>query len=63
MTRPRVLGTCYVCGRACFGYRAVAVTELGRHKGKVVVRDVNGIRHGGCDATLRKAHRATLSDA
>jgi len=62
----KVLGSCYVCGRKCWGRRAqpIGFDEGGRsldRKG-VIVRDVNGIRHGECDPFPR-GNRATLSDA
>ena len=65
MTTTRVLWTCYVCGRKCWGRRAV-VAGIGpsdpfNRKG-VIVRDVNGIRHGDCDP-FPKGNRATPSDA
>lgn len=60
--RPRVLGECYVCGRKCFGYRALAVGHVRREKGKAVVADVNGVRHGNC-SIVRTVTGITPSDA
>jgi hypothetical protein len=62
----RVLGTCYVCGKPCWGrhvyevgpgYRSPTLNRKG-----VIVRDVNGIRHGDC-RPFPRGDRATLSDA
>jgi len=64
MTRTRVLGTCYVCGRKLFGYRVYPVPGTDPERGKAVVRDINGTRHGKCDGfTRRGAAGVTLSDA
>lgn len=60
--KPRVLGTCYICGKKLYGYRVIAVGDVNRHKGKEVVRDVNGVRHGRC-SFVRTATGITPSDA
>lgn len=60
MTPTRVLGTCYVCGRKVYGFRAQLTTTTHRTKGGAY-RDSNGIRHGGC--TLNVARTVTPSDS
>lgn len=56
----KVLGTCYVCGKPARGMRASIAHSRAVAKGGVL-RDVNGIRHGGCDPYRRG--RASPSDA
>lgn len=65
MPKPRVLGECYVCGRKCWGRRVYDGNDPGHYDRKgVIVRDVNGIRHGGCAPFPRsEASRVTPSDA
>jgi hypothetical protein len=58
----RVLGTCYVCGRKCWGREARRALALTVTRKGVIVRDVNGIRHGDCNPFPR-GDRATPSDA
>ena len=59
-TKPRPLGKCYVCGKMTFGYRAINGDTLERREG--VMRDINGIRHGGCLA-FKPSGTVTPSDS
>lgn len=59
MTKVRVLGTCYSCGRALFGYRATRIPTTEIERGKVVVHDPVGLRHGKCRGGLNPSRRAT----
>jgi len=60
--RVRVFGSCYVCGKLARGYRAVRVPGIAHERGKVVVRDPIGLRHGNC-SQVRGASGVTPSDA
>jgi len=66
MPGAKVLGSCYVCGRKCWGRGATVLDTNDRsaalNRKGVIVRDVNGIRHGECNPFPR-GNRATLSDA
>lgn len=47
--KPRVLGTCYVCGRKVWGYSSFSKSDSMRAETSRggVIRDANGLRHGG----------------